>query len=400
MIVVGCERNDATPKGPVTFNKHVAPVLFKQCAPCHRPGQSAPFPLLTYENAKKHARQIVEVTTRRYMPPRLPTGPHGEFADDRRLNDAEIELLRRWLSEGTLEGDVGDLPPAPQFPSDWLLGPPDLVVTLTNAYHLPADGPNVYRNFVLPLGLKEQRFVRAVDVRPVSAAAHHAFLAFDRSGRGRHWDARDPEPGFDSFTMPSEAETPPQFLGWHPGKRPTESPPGLTWALQPGSDLLLQMHLRPTGKPEAVAPQVAFYFTTARPTNEPVKLQISPLNISIPPGASNYTVRGTFPVTGDCDLLGLAPHAHLLAKTVAVRALFPDGTRRALLQIPDWNFDWQDSYRFITPVFLRAGTTLEMEWTFDNSILRMTTRPCSTVLSGKPGSIQMRRVLPSRRVCD
>ena len=367
MLFTACQRDDAPPKGPITFNKHVAPVVFTRCAPCHRPGQSAPFPLLSYSDAKKHARQIAELTARRAMPPWLPDGAHGEFIDDRRLTEREIDLPQRWVAGGTLEGQASDLPAAAVFPSEWPLGTPDLVVTLAEEFKLPADGPNLYRNFVLPLGVKEKRWVRAVDFRSGSAAIHHAMMAFDRTGRARQWDARDPEPGFAGFNMPAEAETPPHFLGWHPGKRPSEAPPGLSWLLQGGSDLLLQLHLRPTGKPESVAPRVAFYFTAAPPTNEPIKVAIGPLGIAIPPGASNHAVRGSYAITGDCDLLGLEPHAHFLAREVTGTAVFPDGTRRRLLHAADWNFDWQDSFHYAKPVFLPAGTTLEMEWIYDNS---------------------------------
>jgi Tfp pilus assembly protein PilF len=301
------------------------------------------------------------------MPPWLPDGPRDEFVGDRRLTDEQINLLRRWLKDGALEGQVGDLPAAPQFPSDWSLGPPDFVVTLPQAYSLQADGTNVYRNFVVPLGLKEKRLVRALDFRPHSAGVHHALFAFDSSGTALQWDARDPEPGFSSFTLPAGMQTPNDFLGWHPGKQPVQAPRGLTWEVVP-SDLVLQLHLRPTGKAEQISPEVAFYFAREAPTNQPLKISISPLNIAIPAGATNHLIRGAFNITGDCDLLALEPHAHFLAKQVTGSARFPDGTRRTLLHVPDWDFTWQDYYRFTKPVFLPAGTVLEMEWIYDNSV--------------------------------
>lgn len=352
---------------PVTFNRHIAPVLFAHCAPCHRPGQSAPFPLLTYADAKKHARQIVEVTSRRYMPPWLPDGPHGEFLDDRRLTDLQLDLLRRWVDGGAREGAAADLPPTPQFPSDWPLGPPDLVVTLAEPYSLPADGSNVYRNFVVPLELKERHFVRAMDFRPRTAAVHHALMAFDRTGTARRWDAKDPKPGFDGFTLPPGLESPPHYLGWHPGKQAVEVPRSLSWALEAGAELVLQLHLRPIGKPEAVAPQAAFYFTNEPPTNQPIKLNLTTYQISIAPGATNHVVRSSFTLAGDADVLAVAPHAHFLAREITGRARFPDGTRRVLLHIPEWDFNWQDSYRYTRPVFLSAGTALEMEVAYNNS---------------------------------
>lgn len=365
----GCQRQDsqAPPKEPIDFNQHVAPILFAHCSPCHRPGQSAPFPLLSYADARKHARQIAQLTASRTMPPWLPDGPVGEFTGDRRLSAAQIGVLGRWVEDGLREGSAQDARPAPTFPSDWPLGEPDLVARLPEGYSLAADGPNVYRNFVLPLNLRESRWVRAVDFRPHSASVHHALIAFDRTGAARQWDAKDAEPGFTSFKLPSGMETPNEFLGWHPGKQPSQSLPGLAWTLSAGSDLVLQLHLRPTGKPERIAPEVGFYFTNIKPTNEPTKISISPLAFSIPPGASNQAVRGTFALPGDADLLALEPHAHFLGRSVTGSARLPDGTRRTLLHVPEWDFNWQDYYRFARPVFLPAGTVLEMEWQFDNT---------------------------------
>ena len=183
------------------------------------------------------------------------------------MTEAALGLLRRWVEDGEREGS-GSAPPLPQFPSDWPLGPLDLVVTQVEPYRLAAEGRDVYRILVLPLGLKQRRYVRAVDVRPRNGSVHHALLAFDRNGVARRWDARDPEPGLPGFTLPPELDLTPHFLGWHPGKQAAEVPRGLAWTLEAGTDLVLQLHLRPTGKPEAVAPQVAFYFTSEAPTRK------------------------------------------------------------------------------------------------------------------------------------
>ncbi len=345
----------------------MAPLLFKHCSTCHRPGQSGKFSLLSYADAKPRAGAILESCATRYMPLWLPDGPAGEFTGDRRLTDGEIDLLRRWVADGAIEGDASDLPPSPKFSEDWPLGKPDLVVTLPQTYSLAEQGKDIYRNFVLPLGMKERRHVRALDMRPGSAAVHHGFLAFDRYGKARRWDARDEELGFASFTLPPGLDIPNHFLGWHPGKRAVESPPGLAWALEPRSDLVLQLHMRPTGRGESVAPQVAFYFTSEAPTNEPIKFQVSTIEIAIPAGASNHVVRSSMPVMGDADLLAVAPHAHFLAKKFTGRVRFPDGTSHTLLHIPRWEFNWQDSYRYAKPLFLPAGSVVEMEIVFDNS---------------------------------
>ena len=315
--------------GQITFNHDIAPLLFGHCATCHRPGQSAPFPLLTYADAKKHSRQIIDVTSQGLMPPWLPDGPRDQFVDDRRLSHDELEAVRDWANGGMPEGNSGDLPAIPAFSPDWPLGPPDLVVTLNESYEVPADGPNIYRNFVLPLGLRERRYVRAVDCRPGSAAVHHVLMALDRSNTARRWDARDAGLGFAGFTLPPGLEMPPHFLFWHPGKRAAEVQPGLAWPLEAMTDLVLQIHMRPTGKKETVSPQIAFYFTNTRPTNQPAKVFLSTLKIAIPAGISNHVVRNRFQLAGDADLLAIAPHAHFLAREITGRAKFPDGSERS-----------------------------------------------------------------------
>jgi hypothetical protein len=366
-LFVGCNRDEPPIKGPITFNKHIAPIVFNHCASCHRAGGTAPFRLLTYTDAKKRASLILDVTGRRYMPPWLPDEPRGAFLDENRLSDAQSALLKRWSDDGLLEGNAADLPAAPRFPDDWPLGKPDLVVTLPTPFIVEAEGPDIYRNFVLPLGNKEKRWVRATDMRARSAAVHHGLMAFDRNKVARRWDERDAEQGFASFTLPPNLDFPMHFLAWVPGRRAREVQPGLQWPLNANSDLVLQVHMRPTGKREEVRPEVAFYFTDVPPTNQPLKLQTVSLKIEIPPGATNHIVRATFPVAGDADILALHPHAHFLAKEMTLRLREPSGKTRTLIHIPHWDFNWQEAYRYATPVFAPAGSVLESDISYDNS---------------------------------
>src|SRR5438067_7409652 len=148
---------------PVTFNKQIAPLIFQNCSSCHRPGETGPFSLLTYEDVRKHAKQIVEVTQRRYMPPWLPEPGYGDFAGERRLTDAQIETIHRWAAQAAQEGKASDLPATPQWPGGWALGKPDLIVVMPNAYVLPSDGKDVYRNFILPVPTTTNRYVKAVE---------------------------------------------------------------------------------------------------------------------------------------------------------------------------------------------------------------------------------------------
>jgi cytochrome c-type biogenesis protein CcmH/NrfG len=354
--------------GMVTFNRDLAPVVYAQCAPCHRPGETAPFDLLTYEDVRKRSATILEVIGSRYMPPWLPEAGHEPLLDERRLTDEEIGLFRRWVDGGMPEGDPADLPPRPRWTEGWVLGTPDLVVKLEEAYRLPAEGADVYRNFILPVPTKERRYVRAFEFRPSSRAVHHAFLRIDGTGQSRRMDAKDAEVGFGGMDTPPAAETPGgYFLSWQPGRQPSALPPGLAWSLAAGADVVLLMHMQLRGREELVQPSIGFYFTDQPPTNTPVKIGLRSYAIDIPPGVTNHVVeeRVTLPVAS--DLLALLPHAHYLARRVEAYAEVPGQPRRMLLVIPSWDFNWQSDFRFARPVALPAGTTLGMRYVYDNS---------------------------------
>ncbi|MBL9126312.1 MAG: tetratricopeptide repeat protein [Verrucomicrobiales bacterium] len=360
----GAERAPGEP----TFNRDIAPILYAQCAPCHRPGETAPFDLLTYADAKKRSGTIVEVTRNRYMPPWLPEAGHEPLLDERRLSDAEIALIRRWVETGMAEGKAEDLPPVPKWTEGWVLGPPDLVLKLSEAYALPAEGADVYRNFVLPIPTRERRFVRAFEFRPSSRAVHHAFLRIDGTGQSRRIDEKEPGPGFAGMNTPPAAETPGgYFLSWQPGRLPSALPPGLAWSLPAGADLVLLMHMQLRGLPESVQPSIGFYFTDVPPTNTPVKIGLRSYAIDVPAGASEHAVeeRVTLPV--ESELLAVLPHAHYLARRVEAYADIPGRERRLLMVIPAWDFNWQSDFRFAKPVALPAGTTLGMRFVYDNS---------------------------------
>ncbi|HXG67520.1 MAG TPA: hypothetical protein VNO70_20630, partial [Blastocatellia bacterium] len=176
--------------GALTFNKDIAPIIFRSCAECHHPGGSAPFSLLTYQDVKKRASQIALVTRNRYMPPWLPEPGHGDFAGERRLSDAQIKLIQQWVEQGAAEGAPAELPPAPKFNEGWQLGQPDMVVKMPEPYTLPADGSDVFRNFVIPAPVSSTRYVKAVEILPGNKQiVHHANLLIDRSQSSRRRDA-------------------------------------------------------------------------------------------------------------------------------------------------------------------------------------------------------------------
>lgn len=377
----------------VTFNKDIAPVIFQHCSTCHRPGESGPFPLLSFNDVKKRARQICEVTARGYMPPWLPSGEMNQFAGDRRLSTAEVALFKSWLAAATPEGNPADLPAAPRWTDGWHLGQPDLIVQMPRAFTLPAEGRDIYRNFVLPVSLKQARYVRAVEFRPGNRKiVHHAFVKVDFSGHALKLEGTNAQPGFDGMNLPEGIKMPSgYFLGYQPGKMPSSEPAGYGWTLQPGQNLVVQTHLRPTGKPELLQAQVGLYFTPVPPTNTTMVFALSSLNIDIPASTNCWAVEDDFRLPVDVDLLSVLPHAHYLGKRLEGTASMLDGSSRELLLIPDWDFNWQGDYRYSRSIHLAAGTLLQMRFLYDNSAanVRNPNQPPKEVFYGPQSTDEM-----------
>lgn len=355
------------PKGSVTFSKDIAPIVFQNCTGCHHPGGSAPFPLLAYDDVKKRAGQIADVTHARTMPPWLPDPRVVPLLGERRLSVQQIGLIRQWTEEGAGEGSPQDLPPLPKWNVGWQLGEPDLVVKPAVAYTLAAEGRDTYRNLIVRIPTTVRRHVRGIEFRPNSRAVHHVFLRFDKTPQSRALDGKDGQPGFAGLHGPRSAENPITFASWQPGKTPRFYPPDLAWPLEPETDLILQMHLQPIGKVETIAPEVAFYFTDQPGGAIAFKFPLDSYTIDIPPGASRHTVTDLFVAPVDLEVRQILPHAHYLAKELKGYADLPDGSRRWLMSIPNWDFNWQGEYQYPSPIHLPKGTKVTMEWTFDNS---------------------------------
>ena len=353
------------PPGQITFAKDVAPILHSQCAGCHRAGQSAPFSLVTYTEVKKHAQDIATVVQSGYMPPWPPEPGHGKFSGERRLSADQIGVINQWIAEGAPEGNPSEHPPAPQWSSDWQLGPPDLVMTLPQAYTVPAEGRDIYRNFVLPVELPSERYVRAIEFRPGNPkVVHHTLIKVDSSGESRRRDALDAEIGFSGMIVPTETG---HFLGWQPGRGPCQVPEGMPWQIQPGTDLVLQMHLSPSGKPELVQPSVGFYFTDQPPAKTPYRILLTSVKMDIPPGVPNFSVEDSYELPVDLEVIGILPHAHYVGKEIRAWATLPDGRTEPLIYIRNWDFNWQSDYQYVAPVSLPKGTKVAMRFTYDNS---------------------------------
>jgi hypothetical protein len=352
------------PRQRITFTRDVAPILYRHCAACHRPDGAAPFALLRYEDAGPRAGLIAAAMASGRMPPWLPEPGDVVFAGERRASRAEIDVVRRWAELGAPRGDPALLPPAPSWPAagGWQLGEPDLIVDFP-AYTVPPDGPDRYRNLVAAAPVTSPRWVRAVEVRPGSPrVVHHARLMVDTTASSRRAAASD------GMALETGAINPPGFfVGWTPGKAAAPHPDGSAWPLAPGTDLVLQVHVRPHGSSEVIRPRVGLSFAGAPPVRRTALVILGTKTIDIAPGDSAHVVTDTFALPVPVLALGVYPHAHYLATRMDAWARLPDGRTRWLLRIARWDFNWQDEYRYATPIELPAGSVVGMRYTYDNS---------------------------------
>jgi tetratricopeptide (TPR) repeat protein len=455
-VVAACSRTtEQTEKADtraVTFNGNIAPILFDNCASCHRPieeaapqpgrrsapreggpkasaGQAltsqqvvasaradspgdpicvagAPFSVLDYGAVRRYARAISSAVQRRAMPPWLPEPGHGEFAGERRLRDDQIALIAKWVESGAPEGNPADAPKPPTFSGGWQLGTPDLVLTLPEPYVLqpfdsaPFDsaqgkqgGPqagtrDVFRNFVIPVPITTTRYVRAVEFRADRPQVlHHADVAIDLGRLSRALDRAEPGPGFATMDGAQVYNV----YGWSPGKVPVMEPSDNAWTLDPGADVILLLHMIAGAHSETVQPAIGLFLSDTPPTRTPISVKLEAHGIAIPAGEANYVVEDSYVLPVDVEAVSIYPHAHYLGKEMRGTATLPDGSRKDLLWIRQWDFRWQDRYRYRSPVFLPQGTRLSMRFTYDNSAANSNNRnkPPQPVRSGPRSTDEM-----------
>jgi hypothetical protein len=364
------------PKVPVkpTFAKDVAPILQKNCQECHRTGQVGPFSLVTYEQARKRADDIAEVASERKMPPWKPD-PHvgPNFKNSKALSDDEVATLVAWAKSDAAQGDPADLPTPPVYRDEWTLGDPDLILEMPEAFSIPAEGGDIYRCFVIPTNLPEDRYIAAIEYRPGNRkVVHHVIGYVDSSGGGRKRDEADPGLGYSCFSGP-EVEVLGDLGGWAPGNEPTFLPEGVGRLLPSKADAIIQIHYHPSGKPETDRTRLGIYFS-----KKPVKQalhsnMVIQQALRIPPKAENFEVEAGWKVPEfgwktpiDVTALGITPHMHMLGRDITVTATFPDGTSLDLIKIADWDFNWQNTYYFEKPLELPKGTLIKVKAHYDN----------------------------------
>jgi Flp pilus assembly protein TadD len=361
------------PQSSPTWSHDVASVLYKNCATCHHPGGAGPFSLLTYADARRWGPQLMTVTQSRFMPPWLPELGYGDFADVRRLSDHERDLIKLWVDAKMPQGDPAVAPAPPRYDTNWLIGKPDLILKVARPFTLPGGGTDVFRNFILPYPLKQTHYIRAMEIRPgTPQIVHHANITIDRTGALRRQFPNDWQNGVAGMELMVDSgnkfDPDSHFLFWKPDTPALVEPAGMPWRLDPGNDVILNMHLKPSGKPETLDAEVGLYFTPDAPVKQPMLIDLERDDaLDIPPGDANFVVEDSLTLPVDVDVFGVYPHAHYLGRDMQGWAILPNGKIKWLVWIRNWDIDRQAVYRYKEPVLLPKGTVLHMRYTYDNS---------------------------------
>jgi hypothetical protein len=364
--------------GP-TYTRDVAPVLFKNCTTCHRPGEAAPMSLLTYAETRPWARAIRDNVVNATMPPWHADVPHGRFVNDRRLTDQEKDIISKWVGAGAPEGDPKDLPPAPTYAQGWTIGQPDAVLTMPNEYAVPATGEIAYQYFEVPTNFTDDKWVQAIEIRPGARQVVHHVLVYARAPemptRTQAFRSANPPGG----PMPPNAgqQTPearaagqrrgPLMAQTAPGTNATVFKPGTALLVKAGTVLTFQVHYTTNGTPATDRSSIGFLFARQPVTTEVKTAAMINARFMIPPGDGNYAVESGLEFIEDVTIYNLTPHTHLRGKSWEYRVTYPDGRSEVILSVPRYDFNWQTDYQFATPLKLPKGSKLQAVAHYDNS---------------------------------
>jgi mono/diheme cytochrome c family protein len=343
--------------GTVTYHRDVAPILQKRCAECHRPGEIGPFSLLTYDKAKSNAKRIKEVVQKRIMPPWHADPKHGEWLNDRRLSDAEIESIVKWVDGGAPEGDAKDAPAPRSYKEGWAIGEPDAVFKMPRAYKVPAEGAISYQYFRVKTSFVEDRWIKAMEVRPGARKVVHHILVFIEYPR----DRRKEQPIIDGGLFYG------YFAVMVPGEQPNLFLPDTGKLLPAGASLIFQVHYTANGEETRDVSQIGMLFHKEPPKHEVFTRGAVNTFIRIPPNKADHEETATFRFESNAKILSFLPHMHVRGKAFRYVLLPPDGPEEILLDIPAYDFRWQTIYRLKEPRFVTKGTKIKAIARYDNS---------------------------------
>jgi mono/diheme cytochrome c family protein len=376
--VVGQAQQPA-PAAP-TFSKDVAPILYKNCVSCHRPGEIGRMPLLTYEQARPYAKAISNAVTNRTMPPWHAEAPAGTFHNERILSDAERQTLTVWAASGAVNGEPSDLPAQPTFSDGWALGKPDVVLEMQEDYHVPAKGTVQYEWLYIPTNFTEAKWVKSLEIRPGDRSVVHHVLIYYRAkpdgktppiARANQRDQSNPppdEPGVSSHPRRNLAGMPPRLLATYaPGTNPQVAPAGTAFRLEPGGVLELQMHYTATGQPTTDRTKVGITFSTEPSPREVRAQHFMNMTLKLPAGAADVAVTTDMEFLQDATVWGLFPHTHLRGKRWAYTLELPGGEKKSILAVPRYDFNWQTYYMFTAPLRVPKGSRIISTAWYDNS---------------------------------
>lgn len=331
-----------------TFTKDVAPIFHAKCAECHRPGEIAPMSLLTYEEARPWAKSIAKNVAAGDMPPWKVDPNHGEFSNDISLGDEEIETIVTWVEAGAPRGVPSDMPEVPSFIEGWRVGEPDYVIDL-DAIDVPAEGPDFFPNIDKQVNLPEDKWLRAVEVRPGDRKVLHHVVAFLGGG------ART-------------ATTIPDFLAvWAVGTPPAVYPEGTGRKITKNARLRMNMHYHTYGQASTDQTRIGLFFADEEPAKAINGQFAGTVNFRIPANRSDYRVDARYVVDEDIRVVSFFPHMHTRGKSMKYTATYPDGNQEILLNVPEYDFNWQWFYYPEEPVTLPEGTVLDIVAHYDNS---------------------------------
>ena len=360
------------PAGEVTFNRDVLPILQEHCQTCHRPGEVGPMALLTYEGTRPWAKAMKAAVLARKMPPWFADPKYGHFANDRSLTEAEIAIIGKWADPGALEGDAKDKPAPIEWVDGWNIPKPDLIVEMPNEIDVPAKGTVEYTYIIVPTGFTKDTWVEQMEMRPGNrAVVHHANIYIRRPNSP--WLRQYP---IGVAFVPEEQKTSSSagapladenVAGYTPGKQTVVLSPGKAKLIPAGSDIVFQIHYTANGTATKDRTKFGMVLAKEQPDMRVARIYAANNTLVIPPGAADYKVEVSATLQEETTLVSLKPHVHLRGKSMEFRAVYPNGEKEILLNVPNYDFNWQQEFILSEPKTLPKGTRLEMSCSFDNS---------------------------------